>query len=229
LTLRFLVTSLTPLVLGLSLLASWGGQQTAFAASGSPSGERVNGQSTLEPAYDDSTGNVIYLHTPNHAPLNANPRAWAPLYVVEYPASVTFGGALQCAHLPKDNCPDHGPEIAAAATQAFPNVYCAPDNPTCGASTSPDTSFVLGHDHLLAPPGSGGDFNIAWEPYAVFFTNTAAANEHITTLTQLENVLNTIGPNGLPNAIAVPLPQATFHCSVVPASVYFNGTPVTPA
>jgi hypothetical protein len=79
---------------------------------------------------------------------------------------------------------------------------------------------VIGHDHLMAGPASGGDFNIAWEPVLVLFTSTAAANEHITTLAQITAAL------ARHDVIEVPIPQATFHCSVVPAVVYWNGTPV---
>jgi hypothetical protein len=206
LNLRILLVRLLPLALALTAAVGWSGMQTAFADANVPSGERINGQSTLEPAYDDMTGNQIYLNTPNNAHLNANPRAWAPLYVVEYPKDATVG-TLQCAHIPADNCPDHGPLIAGVAASIMPSVYGA------GA---------LGHDHLLAAPGSGGDFNIAWEPYLVLFTNAAAANTHITTLAQLQWALNS------GNAISVPLPQATFHCSVVSGAVYDHATPVTP-
>jgi hypothetical protein len=31
-------------------------------------------------------------------------------------------------------------------------------------------------------PGSGGDFNIAWEPILVLFTTATAANTRLTTL-----------------------------------------------
>jgi hypothetical protein len=74
----------------------------------------------------------------------------------------------------------------------------------------------------MAPPGSGGDFNIAWEPILVLFTNTTAAQTRLTTLTQLNAVVNS------GNAIEVKLPQLTFHCEVVPANVYEKSTPVTP-
>jgi hypothetical protein len=33
-------------------------------AQGTPSGERTLGQSSIEPAYDDMTGHLIYLLTP---------------------------------------------------------------------------------------------------------------------------------------------------------------------
>jgi hypothetical protein len=74
----------------------------------------------------------------------------------------------------------------------------------------------------MAGPGSGGDFNVAWEPVLVLFTSSAAANTHITTLAQINAAVASH------NAILVPLPQLTFHCSVVSASVYAHSTPVTP-
>jgi hypothetical protein len=33
---------------------------------------------------------------------------------------------------------------------------------------------VLGHDHLMAGPARHGDFNVAWEPILVVFTNPTA-------------------------------------------------------
>lgn len=177
-------------------------------ASSSPSGETMLGQSAIEPAYNID-GSTIYLLTPIHPPINANSHNTAPLYVIMYPASAASSvGVMQCAHQPTDNCPDHGPLLAGLAESAVPSVY---------------KGGVWGHDHLLAAPGSGGDFNIAWEPIAVLFTNSTAANTHITTLAQLKDA------EGRGNAFEIPLPQATFHCSVVAAAVYNNGTPVTPA
>ena len=72
----------------------------------------------------------------------------------------------------------------------------------------------------MATPGSGGDFNIAWEPILVLFTSSAAANTHLTTLAQIKAAES----SGL--AFEVPLPQLTFHCEVVPANLYANSTPV---
>ena len=182
----------------------------ASAADSIPSGETILGKSTIEPVYDDTNGSITYVMTPNNAPnpVHSNPNSWAPFYVPVYPVGSTVG-TLLCAHTPKDNCPDHGPGIAGAAATIVPSVY---------------GDGVLGHDHLMAPPGSGGDFNIAWEPILVLFTTKDAANTHLTTLAQINAAVN--GPN--PTAIEVPLPQLTFHCEVVPAKVYALGTPVTP-
>jgi hypothetical protein len=174
-----------------------------------PTGETVLGQSVIEPAYNDADGSFVYLLTPSNAHINPNSHNTAPLYVIMYPTSAASSvGTVNCQHQPMDNCPDHGPLLAGLAETVVPSVY---------------SKGVWGHDHLLAAPGSGGDFNILWEPIAVLFTNAAAANTHITTLDQLR----TAEANG--DAFEIPLPQATFHCSVVPAAPYNNGTPVPPA
>lgn len=196
------------LALALALMLALIAPSSGAAASGLPSGERVNGQSTLEPVYDDMTGQIRYVNTPAGALVHANPRAWAPFYLPVYPMSAANAiGVVNCAHSPADNCPDHGPELAAAAMQIMPGVY--------GAG-------VWGHDHLMSGPSSGGDFNIAWEPILVLFTSPTAANTHITTLAQL-NAARSSGA-----VILIPLPALTFHCSVVSAAVYNHATPVTP-
>ena len=112
--------------------------------------------------------------------------------------------ALNCAHIPADNCPDHGPLLAEVARSIMPSVY--------GAG-------VLGHDHLVGIASTGGDFNTSWEPVLVLFTNPAAATTHITTLAQINSAV----ANG--DAIEVPVPSATFHCSTVSASAYWKATP----
>jgi hypothetical protein len=103
------------------------------------------------------------------------------------------------------NCPDHDGLVAGAAMAIVSGLY---------------GGGVIGHDHLEAGPGSGGDFNIAWEPVLVLFTSKAAANEHIKTLAQITAAVS----RG--DVIEVPAPSLTFHCSVVPAVVYNHGTPV---
>lgn len=177
-----------------------------------PSGERLRGQSAVEPAYDYSTGQLVYLQTPIHLPAppastHANPRAVAPLYLVEYPPSSTVPQShnLNCMGVP-GNCPDHDGVVAGIATQVMPGVYGS--NPAA----------VPGHDHLVGIANTGGDFNVAWEVWEVLFTNSAAANQHITTLTQLNNALNS------KNAITFDL-GFNFHCSSVSAAAYYNGTP----
>ncbi|TMC75372.1 MAG: hypothetical protein E6J08_15070, partial [Chloroflexi bacterium] len=66
-------------------------QVNAFAAE-LPTGERALGNATIEPAYNDYDGSVVYLLTPSRlAPLgpnnpinNVNPHAVAPLYLIVY-------------------------------------------------------------------------------------------------------------------------------------------------
>ncbi len=209
---RFVLTLVTLVLLAGAIAVSLAGitHSRAAAAASTPSGEKIHGQSTIEPVYDDTTGNVNFVMTPNKAPnpVNSNQASWAPFYVPVYPLSASASvGTLQCTHVPADNCPDHGPPIAGAAASIVPSVYGAPDG-----------SGVLGHDHLMAPPGSGGDFNIAWEPILVLFTSSAAANTHLTTLAQINAAVNS------GNAFEVPSPQLTFHCEVVPANLYANST-----
>lgn len=172
-----------------------------------PSGERQLGQTSVEPAYDDVTGTITYLLTPAKAPFpsKANAIATAPLYLVEYPGSSTVG-TVNCMGVP-GNCPDHDGEVAGAATAIMPSVY------------GTDPTKVLGHDHLVAVPASGGDFNIAWQVVEVLFTSSAAANTHITTMAQLQTAI------AHHDVITVPLP-VVFNCSVVSGRVYWNGTPV---
>lgn len=173
-----------------------------------PSGERMLGNAAVEPAYDDVTGNIIYLLTPIKAPLpsKANSHAVAPLYLVEYPAGSTVG-TLNCMGVP-GNCPDHDEAVASVATSVMPGVY------------GTDPTMVLGHDHLVAPPASGGDFNVAWEVIEILFTNTAAANTHLTTEAQVEAAI----ASG--DAIEIDLGFA-FNCSVVSPATYWKGTPVS--
>lgn len=177
---------------------------SAAAAGSLPSGERMIGQASVEPVYNDMTGRIAFVSTPVKAPnpVPANPVSWAPIYLPVYPTGSTVG-TLNCMGVP-GNCPDHDGIIAGAAMGIVPSVY--------GAG-------VIGHDHLLAPPASGGDFNIAWEPVLVLFTSSEAANEHVTTLAQI----NALVASG--QAIEISIPPATFLCAVVPAVVYWNGTP----
>jgi hypothetical protein len=216
-------------VAGSALLA--GLSVAPAAASSPPSGEQIvggngsHGGTVVEPVYDDMTGQIRYVSTPRGTaqPVPTNPRATAPFYLPVYPASSTVVNSftLNCQDVPAENCPDHGPAVAGLAQLFEPTVY---PGPLPGA--------VLGHDHLMAGPGSHGDFNVAWVPTLVLFTNSTAANTHITTLTQLNAMIAskdviTIPLDGTPFD-GRPLPNLTFHCSVVSAAVYANGVPFQP-
>ena len=189
------------------------------AASSLPSGERIvggngsHGGTVIEPVYDDMTGQIRYVSTPRGTaqPLPTNPRATAPFYLPVYPGNAAVG-TLNCQDQPTENCPDHGPAVAGLAELLQPGVY----NATNGG--------VLGHDHLMAGPGSGGDFNVAWVPTLVLFTKSEYVT-HITLLSQVTTLFNEgkvqivplDGTNGFPNL--------TFHCSVVSAAVYDHSQP----
>jgi hypothetical protein len=175
-----------------------------------PPGHFAGGGGTIEPAYDSANGTLIFLQTPNNAHVNPNDHNVAPLYLPVYPVgSDVTESSLNCTHLGGDNCPDHGPAVAAAAMFST--------NPQVASVYS---KGVLGHDHLAGIASSGGDFNVIWEPELVLFTNAQAANQHITTLAQVMAVL---APGG--GAILVKLPQLDFHCSVVSAAAYARGIP----
>ena len=177
-------------------------------------GQFIGGGGTIEPAYDGDTGTLVYLQTPNNVPVNLPkkidpgtglPVNVAPIYLPVYPAGSGIDPAtLNCAHVPADNCADHGPGVAGAAIGIMHSVY---------------GGGVLGHDHLVGIAKTGGDFNVLWEPVLVLFTNAAAAKTHITTLAQIKAA----EANG--DAFEVPLPQLTFHCSSVSAAAYLRATP----
>ena len=207
----FMVVAASALVTGLSVLPA--------GASSLPSGERLvggtasHGGTVLEPVYDDMTGLIRYVSTPRGAPnpVNSNPVAAAPFYLPVYPAGSTVGVTLNCQDVPAENCPDHGPAVAGLAQALEPGVY---------------GGGVIGHDHLMAGPGSHGDFNVAWVPTLVLFTNSAAANTHITTLAQLNAMIASGDVKTVPLDGTNGFPNLTFHCSVVSAAAYAHGVPV---
>ena len=188
--------------------ASAGEARFSLAAlNGTATGERTFGNVVIEPAYDADTGDLIYLLTPEKAPFpsKANGHAVSPLYLVEYPATSTVTATFNCIGVP-GNCPDHDLAVAGAATSIMPSVY------------GTDPFAVPGHDHVVDGPGAP-DFNIAWQVIEVLFTNAAAANTHLTTEAQIEAAV------AAGDAIEVDLGFA-FNCNVVPATVYWKGTPV---
>jgi hypothetical protein len=172
-------------------------------ASGVPSGQRVLGQSVVEPVYDaDNAGAIGFISTPQHAGLHSDAEAQAPLYLPVYPSGSTVG-QLICPHTPVDTCPDHGPGIAGVAQAMEPGVY--------GAG-------VIGHDHVAQLRGAG--FHVALEPIVVLFTSRAAADEHLTTRAAIGAAI-TRG-----DAIAVPLEAAALHGEQVSHRVWNLANPV---
>ncbi|HET9783298.1 MAG TPA: hypothetical protein VFR33_16175 [Candidatus Dormibacteraeota bacterium] len=175
-----------------------------------PSGERSHGNVTIEPAYDDVTGGIVFLQTPNHlAPLgptnviqNVNGHAVAPLYLVVYPPGTS--GTFNCMGVP-GNCPDHGGVIAGLASSVVPSVYTS-------------ANAVPGHDHLVGVAKTGGDFNAAWHVYVELFTSDAAVR-HITLLSDLDAAKAAGDVREVDTGIV-------FLCAIVSESSYVAGTPV---
>ena len=190
------------LVLAAAMLAA-----TAAGAQ-VPSGERQLGKTIVEPGYDDRTGELIYIMTPEGAPFpsHSNAHAVSPLFIVMYPNSASASvGTMNCAHEGGDNCPDHGPVFADLAQNVRPDVY---------------GDGVWGHDHIMDGPG-GSEFNVTWQIVVVLFTNAEAAKTHITTEDQLDAAIEA------GDAITIETPTI-FHCNLVSASVYNRATPIPP-
>jgi hypothetical protein len=206
--------------LALVLSASFG---VASVSATSPSGQVMIGNTSystatghftggggaVEPAINDANGNTVYLFTPNNAKTHANTHNFAPLYLVVYPVGSGIDPAsLNCQHLLADlttlhdNCIDHGPIVAGAAS-ASP-VY---------------VGGVLGHDHLVGIASTGGDFNIIWEPVLVLFNSVGFSTTRILTLDALNAAY------GAGQISETPLPFLDFNCASVSAALYNSGTP----
>lgn len=191
---------------------------SAAAAAAPPSGERTLGQAVMEPAYDDSTGGLVFLLTPKQlAPLsptnpinNVNQHAAAPLFLIVYPPRTA--GTFNCMGAPGD-CPDHAGVVAGLATTLFPDVY------------GTDPAAVPGHDHLVGIAHTGGDFNVPWHVYLEFFTPGAAVT-HITTLAELQAAWDSGSIAKFQSGLGLDT-GITFVCAVVPQTTYMTGTPVS--
>jgi hypothetical protein len=225
------------LVGALALIAA-----TTAIPSGSPSGQRLYGNSSwdpvslsfvggggaIEPAFDDSTGTIVYLRTPNHTQNAKNlpgkmvpfgdlgfslPINVAPIFLPVYPVGSNIDPTtLNCDHVAPlnpgpgtgDNCIDHGNLVAAAAVGSGLPAYAG---------------GVLGHDHLVGIAKTGGDFNVLWEPVLVLFKNVNPTQERITMLSQIEDAYHA------GTIILAPAPSLTFHCSAEGSAAYDKATP----
>jgi hypothetical protein len=65
---------------------------------------------------------------------------------------------------------------------------------------------------------------VAWVPTLVLFTPGATIT-HITTLTQINELVASGAVTTVPLDGTNGTPNLTFHCSVVSAAVYANGSP----
>jgi hypothetical protein len=177
----------------------------------SPTGERITGQTALIPIYDWNaglSGSLLFGSTPKGValwPAHADPQAQATFYLIVYPIGANV--PLQCYDVPNETCPDHGPVIAGGAMQIMPGVY---------------GGGVLGHNHLSPPHGKG--FHVTEYPVLVLFTSPAAAQQHLTTKSQVEAAA------GRREVILGPFQDFSFLNALVDARVYEIGTPwVCPA
>ena len=184
------------------------------------SGQRVHGQNFIEPAFDDSAGNVIYLKTPANVPIptHTSPHATAPFYEFLYPlSSAVPANELHCQ---PSNC-NHANVLPAADPDygILPGSDKACTDFNGGAPCSP----VKGHNHLVGIASTGGDFNVAWHVYLVVFTHSAfvdgAINTKVTTLSQL----NALVASGDVQFIDTGF---EFHCSATSEQTYLIGTPL---
>ncbi len=139
---RLLVGSILTSSVALLVFASAGsagsapsGQRMVGNTSYDPvSGHFTGGGATIEPAYNDTTGTLVYLRTPNNANSASNlpkkmvpfldlgfslPVNVAPIFLPVYPVGSNIDPTtLNCDHLVPtnpgtgDNCIDHGNAVA---------------------------------------------------------------------------------------------------------------------
>ena len=161
-----------------------------------PSGQVAFGQVTVEPAYDDVTGDLIYLLTPDHAPFpsRANARATAPMYLVMYPQGSTVA-LLNC--LPT-NC-DHVEVVPSGLVEGLGLQSVYPIGTISTKYGSFTGGLVLGHDHLVGVARSHGDFNVAWDVDLVLFTPKGVSDGAINQPLRTLQAVNAAIANGTPN------------------------------
>lgn len=191
-----------------------GGQEPAVAPADA-TGERMLAKGSVEPGYDAVTGDLIFMLTPTQAQAanHVNEGAVAPLWMVVYPPGSSVASSidhpLNCQGVP-GNCPSHDAFIAGIATNNESAVY------------GTDPTAVPGHDHIFAAPGSGGDFNIAWDLNVVLFTPQGladgASDRHLTTEAAIKEAVNT------GDAKIIDL-HHSIVCAVVSPAVYAKATP----
>jgi len=177
-----------------------------------PSGERIIDKQVLIPLTDWNTGKVFIGSTPEScqyvetcAPGSAATVPKSQIqryYLVVYPKGSKVH--VQCHDIPYENCPDHGPLIAAGAEQLVPSVY---------------GNGVLGHIHLSAPLNDK-TFRPLAAPTLVLFKTRKAAQELLVTKKEVFAAVK----RG--DAFLYPVPQYTFMNFVVPNKLYAEAKPL---
>jgi hypothetical protein len=188
------------------------------------SGQVAFGQATLEPAIDDVTGNIVFLLTPNGAPLppEANPAAQENLYQVMYPLASTIpADELNCQ---PTNCNHaHVLPFANANYDSNPADLAGTSKACTDFNVGKPCAVYKGHDHLVGVPSTGGNFNVAWHVIFVLFTSQGftdgAINTRIKTLDEIDALLA--------SGDAVQVQRRGFNCQIVPQTVYDRGAPLT--
>lgn len=177
------------------------------------SGQITFAQAAVEPAYDGTTGQQVFLLLPDNASTEST-AAWSPLYLVMYPTS-SATGTLDCT---PNNCP-HVNVLDAnlVSSLGLQSVY-----PT-GTISTPFGSFtgglVKGHDHLIGVDANG-QAHITRHVFLVLFTaqgvNDGAINNEITTLSAMNDAI----ANG--DAVAPINTGLIIHASVTSPATYLN-------
>lgn len=208
-------SKLFPLLLSLALTVFLA--PLALADPG-PTGQVAFGRVTVEPAYDDMTGSLIYLLTPDKAPFpsKANSIATAPMYLPMYPTSSTVS-LFNC--LPT-NC-DHVQVLppGLVTSLGLQSVY-----PTGTISTKYGSftgGLVKGHDHLVGVAKTGGDFNVAWHVYLVLFTPQGVGNGTINQPLRTLQDVNAAIARG--DAVGPIDSGIVFNCSITSEATYLRG------
>lgn len=202
------------------IVAAFFSASEAFAAD---SGQRVFAQIVVEPAVDSTTGNTIYVLSPEKAPVptNVNAGAMAPLFLPLYPLSSTVSAFdLNC--LPT-NC-DHVNVLPFhfAGYDAIPGSSDACRHFNGGQ----DCSLVKGHDHLIGIPRTGGDSNRICNVQLVVFTQKAFDDGAINTRVKTVDQVNALVANQEAMVVITPI---SLNCSIVAERTYELGTPVVVA
>jgi hypothetical protein len=182
------------------------------------SGQNAVGRSTVEPAVNDADGSLIFLHTPDGVtiPSVSNPRAAAPIYLTMFPVGSPIDPAT--LHCQPHNC--NHVNVLPFATPGYPN-----GGKTCVNYGLPENqcSLVIGHDHLVGVPHTG-DFNVAWHAILVVFTPEGIAQGAANHRTLTLQGVATLVTKGYAFEVSTPV---TFNCSIVPASLYYRGVPLS--
>lgn len=200
-----------------SFLVFWAASAQS-QGSGPFSGQRIFGQSEVEPAVNNANGDTVFLITPLHPPFpsNSNPRASAPMYIPMYPADSTINPAIL-------NCQPHNCDhlnVLPFPAPGYPNgeTTCTQFGFSAGAC-----GLVVGHDHLIGVQPVG-DFNVAWHVILVVFTSQGFSDGAINTrLLTLHDIADAV-TRGDAFEVSTPI---VFNCSIVPQAVYLRGTPLS--